>query len=165
MDCFYSWVYTCRSPHLFFQYVCIIYFWTFLRIYDTQHPQKLVGYIICFLFIRIIFSTIPSYLNSNNPNYKSLGASGSVSSIVFAYIIIFPLKVGLIIIPGLFLPGFIFGFLYLLAEHYLSKQYSNIAHDAHISGSLFGIFFIVIYDLNNLMVFIQKSCTIFKICN
>ena len=75
---------------------------------------------------------------------RSTWASGAVSAIVFAYIVIYPLReLGLILIPGLFLPGFIFGILYLFAEHYLSKkQYSNIAHDAHISGSIFGIIFI-----------------------
>jgi len=69
----------------------------------------------------------------------------------------------LILIPGLFLPGFIFGILYLLAEHYLSKkQYSNIAHDAHISGSIFGIIFINAYDYNNLMLFFQKIIYYFQ---
>ena len=104
------------------------------------------------------------FKHKNNPSYNSLGASGAVSSVVFAYIIIYPLReLGLILIPGLFLPGFIFGIFYLLAEHYLSKkQYSNIAHDAHISGSLFGVFFIVIYDFNNLLIFFQKTLFYFQ---
>ena len=94
----------------------------------------------------------------------TVGASGAVSAIVFAYIVIYPLReLGLIIIPGLFLPGFIFGILYLFAEHYLSKkQYSNIAHDAHISGSIFGIIFINAYDYNNLLLFFQKIIYYFQ---
>ena len=145
--------------HLFFNMYVLYIFGPPLEYYFITSSEIGWVYYLTFYLLGIIFSTIPSILkNSNNPNYKSLGASGSVSSIVFAYIIIFPLReLGLIIIPGLFLPGFIFGFLYLLAEHYLSKkQYSNIAHDAHISGSLFGIFFIVIYDYNNLVVFFKK---------
>ena len=43
------------------------------------------------------------------------------------------------------------------SEHYLSKkQYSNIAHDAHISGSVFGVLFIIIYDFNNLINFFRS---------
>ncbi|MAE15468.1 MAG: rhomboid family intramembrane serine protease [Crocinitomicaceae bacterium] len=151
--------------HLFFNMYVLYIFGPSLEYYFTTSSEIGWIYYITFYLLGIIFSTIPSiFKNSNNPNYRSLGASGSVSSIVFAYIIIFPLReLGLILIPGLFLPGFIFGILYLLAEHYLSKkQYSNIAHDAHISGSLFGIFFIIIYDFNNLMVFLQKIMYYFQ---
>ena len=145
--------------HLFFNMYVLYIFGPSLEYYFTTSSEIGWIYYLTFYLLGIIFSTIPSiFKHSNNPNYRSLGASGSVSSIVFAYIIIFPLReLGLILIPGLFLPGFIFGLLYLIAEHYLSKkQYSNIAHDAHISGSLFGIFFIVIYDYNNIIVFLQK---------
>ena len=71
----------------------------------------------------IIFSTLPSiFKHKNNPSYNSLGASGAVSSVVFAYIIIYPLReLGLILIPGLFLPGFIFG-IFLLTGRTLFKQ-------------------------------------------
>ena len=151
--------------HLFFNMYVLYIFGPSLEYYFTTSSEIGWIYYITFYLLGIIFSTIPSiFKHSNNPNYRSLGASGSVSSIVFAYIIIFPLReLGLILIPGLFLPGFIFGILYLLAEHYLSKkQYSNIAHDAHISGSLFGIFFIIIYDFNNLMVFLQKIMYYFQ---
>ena len=35
------------------------------------------------------------------------------------------------------------------------KKYTNIAHDAHISGSIFGILFIMFYDLNNAKYFFE----------
>ena len=97
----------------------------------------------------MIFATLPAiYKHKDNPNYLSLGASGAVSAIVFTFIIIEPLaQLGLIIIPGIYLPGFIFGILYLFAENYMAKKGgSNIAHDAHIAGAIFGLFFIAIYD-------------------
>ena len=151
--------------HLFFNMYVLYIFGPSLEYYFTTSSEIGWIYYATFYLLGIIFSTIPSiFKHSNNPNYSSLGASGAVSSIVFAYIIIFPLReLGLILIPGLFLPGFIFGILYLLAEHYLSKkQYSNIAHDAHISGSLFGILFIIFYDFNNLIVFLKKVMYYFQ---
>jgi len=96
-----------------------------------------------------VFATLPSIIkHRDNPNYLSLGASGAVSAIVFSFIIIEPLApLGLIIIPGLSIPGFIFGLLYLFAENYMIKKGgSNIAHDAHISGAIFGLLFIALYD-------------------
>lgn len=145
--------------HLFFNMYVLYIFGPALEYFFINSSEIGGFYYVGFYLLGIIFSTLPSIIkNHNNPNYRSLGASGAVSSIVFAYIIIYPLReLGLILIPGLFLPGFIFGVLYLIAEHYLSKkQYSNIAHDAHISGSLFGVFFIIIYDYNNLLIFFQK---------
>ena len=105
-----------------------------------------------------MFATIPSlYKHGNNPNYLSLGASGAVSAIVFIYIVLNPLKeLGIVLLPGIWIPGFIFGVLYILAENYMAKKkYTNIAHDAHISGSIFGILFIMFYDLNNAKYFFE----------
>ena len=151
--------------HLFFNMYVLYLFGPTLEFYFINSSELGGFYYIGFYLLGIIFSTLPSiFKHQNNPSYNSLGASGAVSSVVFAYIIIYPLReLGLILIPGLFLPGFIFGIFYLLAEHYLSKkQYSNIAHDAHISGSLFGVFFIVIYDFNNLLIFFQKTLFYFQ---
>ena len=151
--------------HLFFNMYVLYIFGPALEYFFINSSEIGGFYYVGFYLLGIIFSTLPSIIkNHNNPNYRSLGASGAVSSVVFAYIIIYPLReLGLILIPGLFLPGFIFGVLYLIAEHYLSKkQYSNIAHDAHISGSLFGVFFIIIYDYNNLFIFFQKIIFYFQ---
>ena len=165
VDSINTWIYSCRFFTSIFQYVCTIYFWSFFRILFPISSEIGWIYYISFYLLGIVFATLPSiFKHKNNPNYSSLGASGAVSAIVFAYIVIYPLReLGLIVIPGLFLPGFIFGILYLFAEHYLSKkQYSNIAHDAHISGSIFGIIFINAYDYNNLMLFFQKIIYYFQ---
>jgi membrane associated rhomboid family serine protease len=91
-----------------------------------------------------LFATlIPYARNKNNPNYLSLGASGAVSAIVFACIILGPqLKMGLLFLP-IMIPGYIFGLLYLAFEFFMDKRgNTGIAHDAHIGGAIFGILFI-----------------------
>jgi len=145
--------------HLFFNMYVLYVFGTSVEEYFEVSSN--IGYIyyISLYILGIIFSTFPSILkNHNNPSYYSLGASGAVSAVVFSYILLFPLKkLGLILLPGLYLPGFVFGLLYLLSEHYLSKkQYSNIAHDAHISGAVFGILFLIVYDFEIIIQFFQK---------
>ena len=135
--------------HLFFNMYVLYVFGSDVEEYFLESSS--IGYIyyISLYILGVIFSTFPSILkHHNNPSYHSLGASGAVSAVVFSYILLFPLKkLGLILLPGLYLPGFVFGLLYLLSEHYLSKkQYSNIAHDAHISGAVFGILFLIVYD-------------------
>jgi membrane associated rhomboid family serine protease len=91
-------------------------------------------------------SVIPTYINNkDNYHYRSLGASGAVSAVIFAGIIFFPLVgVGLFFIP-VYVAGFLFGILYLLISGWLDKKGGgNINHSAHIFGALFGIAFTIV---------------------
>ncbi len=102
-------------------------------------------YIIMYV-LALIVCLIPSFLkNKTNPNYRSLGASGAVSAVVFAYIMFNPVAgIGLIFIP-IFIPGFLFGIIYLVVSYLLDKKGgSHINHSAHIWGALFGIIFLVV---------------------
>jgi len=89
---------------------------------------------------------IPTYnRNKDNYYYKSLGASGAVSAVIFVAIFLDPLSgIGLIFIPSLSIPGFVFGILYLIGTAYLDKRGSdNINHSAHLWGALYGIVFLI----------------------
>ncbi len=100
------------------------------------------------LYISALFvCLLPTYFkHKEDYYYRSLGASGAVSAIVFAFIFLAPLReIGLIIIPGLYAPAFIFGIIYLGVTAYLSKRSnSSINHSAHLWGSLYGIVFLSI---------------------
>jgi membrane associated rhomboid family serine protease len=86
-------------------------------------------------------SVIPTY----NYHYRSLGASGAVSAVIFAGILFFPTaKLGLFFIP-IYIAGFLFGILYLFVSGWLDKRGGgNINHSAHIFGALFGVGFTII---------------------
>src|SRR6188474_32054 len=91
-------------------------------------------------------SVIPTYINNkDNYHYRSLGASGAVSAVIFAGILFFPLaKLGLFFIP-IYVAGFLFGIIYLLVSGWLGKRGGgNINHSAHIFGALFGVAFTII---------------------
>ncbi|MEI9943285.1 MAG: rhomboid family intramembrane serine protease [Chitinophagaceae bacterium] len=91
-------------------------------------------------------SIIPTYSkNKDNYHYRSLGASGAVSAVIFAGILFKPLMgMGLFFIP-VFVAGFLFGIIYLLISSWLDRKgQGNINHSAHIFGALFGIAFTII---------------------
>jgi membrane associated rhomboid family serine protease len=91
-------------------------------------------------------SVIPTYTkNKDNYHYRSLGASGAVSAVIFAGILFHPLVgIGLFFIP-VFIAGFLFGIIYLLVSGWLDKKgQGNINHSAHIFGALFGIGFTIV---------------------
>src|SRR4028119_505894 len=81
---------------------------------------------------------LPTYFkNKDNYYYKSLGASGAVSAVIFAGIFLTPLqKIGILFIP-IGIPGFIFGFIYLAITAYLDRKGGgNINHSAHLYGAV-----------------------------
>ena len=91
-------------------------------------------------------SLLPTYSkNKDNYHYRSLGASGAVSAVVFAKILLEPIRgIGLFFIP-VFLAGFLFAIIYLLVSGWLDKRGAgNINHSAHIFGALFGVGFTII---------------------
>lgn len=95
------------------------------------------------------FAALPSYKrHMYDPGYRAVGASGAVSAVLFAYILLFPLaSVGIIFLPFTGIPAWIFGLLYLAYEYYQDKRgQDNVAHDAHFYGALFGLAFITVLD-------------------
>ncbi len=100
-------------------------------------------YIILYVSALVV-CIIPTYFSHfKQYYYKSLGASGAVSAIVFAGIFLQPtMLIGFFIVPPI-IPGFIFGPIYLALTVYLSKKGGgNINHSAHIWGAVFGIVFL-----------------------
>ncbi len=93
----------------------------------------------------LCLSSLYSYeKHKNNSYYNALGASGAVSAVVYAFIILHPTaKLGLFLIPPI-IPAYIFGFIYLAVEYYLGKKgNSNIGHDAHFWGAVYGVLFTI----------------------
>ncbi len=94
----------------------------------------------------LIVCLLPTYKkNKENYYYRSLGASGAVSAVIFSFILLFPLeKLGIIFLPVM-LPGFIFGLIYLGLSYWAEQRSAdNINHSAHIWGALYGIAFLII---------------------
>jgi|SRR5689334_5193114 len=93
----------------------------------------------------LVVCLLPTYRKHRNDYYyRSLGASGAVSAVVFCFILLFPLqKLGLIFFPVM-IPGFIFGALYLVVSSVLERRSrDNINHSAHIWGALYGVVFLI----------------------
>ena len=89
----------------------------------------------------------------NNYNYCSVGASGAVAAVLFAYVFFLPWNKLLImgIIP---VPGIIFAFIYLIYSMYMSKRGGdNINHDAHFYGAAFGFLYPLLIDPSLARVF------------
>jgi len=105
-------------------------------------------YILYYLLLYIgalLLSVIPAFgKHKNDVFYSSVGASGAVSAVLFASILISPAqKIYLFFIP-VGIPAIIFGVLYLAYEFWMSRRAKdNIGHDAHLWGAIYGLIFTI----------------------
>jgi membrane associated rhomboid family serine protease len=90
---------------------------------------------------------IPTYSrHKDDYNYRSLGASGAVSAVIFAGIFLSPLQRLYVFFIPIGIPGFIFGFIYLAITAYLDRKGAGgINHSAHLFGALAGIGLLIVF--------------------
>lgn len=133
--------------HLFFNMYAFYLFGGILeKVFILLFPGQGKLFFVLLYFLSLIASVIPDYFkHKNNQYYRSLGASGAVSAVVFAYIMVDPMQgIGLLFIP-IYIPGFLFGILFLIISYFLGKKGgSSINHGAHIWGALFGVVFMIV---------------------
>ena len=109
--------------------------------------EKPGRYIYLLMYVSaLIISLLPTYFkNRNNYQYRSLGASGAVSAVIFAGLMLAPeTEVYIFFIP-IPIPGFIFAPLYLIISALLERKGGdNINHSAHIWGAIYGLVFVIV---------------------
>lgn len=98
----------------------------------------------------LIVAGIPSIIKfRKDPTYATLGASGAVGSVLFAFIFLFPMEDIMLLLIPVPIPAFVFAILYLIYSMYASKQErGRINHEAHAMGALWGILYLVLFVPN-----------------
>ncbi len=117
----------------------IIYYFTILF-------GNLANLYFLFLYIpALAISVIPSFLkHKNNVFYNAVGASGAVSAIVYASIILSPTSSLYLFLIPFPIPAWLFGIVYLVYTIIMDKRgNSNIGHSAHLWGSIYGLVFML----------------------
>jgi len=123
------------TMHLIFNMFTLFFFGRNLELAFSQYGLGgNVSYLLLY-FLGLIVSDIPSYIkHQNDYSYRSLGASGAVSAVVFATIIFDPW--GRIYLYGaLGISAAVYAVLYIVYCVYMGKRGTdNINHDAHLWG-------------------------------
>jgi membrane associated rhomboid family serine protease len=104
---------------------------------------------VALYFIGLVVSSLGTvFKQKNNPDYASLGASGAILSVLFAYIVYRPLdKIYLYFAIGI--PAVLFAFGYLAYSWWASgHSRDRVNHDAHLDGALTGLIFVGVTDFN-----------------
>ncbi len=87
------------------------------------------------------------YVHRNHSDYSAIGASGAVSGLIFASIVLFPgMEIGFILLP-IQIPGWLFGIAYVAYSIYgIKSQRDNIGHEAHLGGGVIGLIIAILLN-------------------
>lgn len=99
-----------------------------------------------FYLSALVVSIVPSYIQyRHDASYRSLGASGAVSAVLFVYILLAPWStLYLFVIP---VPAILFAVAYVAYSIYAGHRgQDNINHHAHLWGAGYGIVFALLME-------------------
>lgn len=140
--------------HLIFNMITLFFFGGAMERQYTQYLGPL-GFAV-FYAGGLLVSILPTFLdNRNNPHYRSLGASGAVSAVLFAFILIQPWAT--IYVYFFPVPAIVFAVLYVAYSVYMDQRSTeNVNHSAHLWGAAYGVAFTAIMEPRLLSLFLSS---------
>lgn len=142
--------------HLAFNMITL---YSFGRLMEAFFGQRLggLGYPLFYLSALVV-SILPSYLkHRRDAGYRSLGASGAVSAVLFGFILLQP-NAGLYLffIP-IAVPAWLFALLYVGYSMWMDRRGGdNINHSAHLWGAAYGVLVVALLEPGFLLSFTDR---------
>ena len=149
-----SWMHLIINMYVLLQFGEIIEY----RFVDLFGNMGRIIYVLFYL-TAIVIADIPTYLkHKDNPSFSSIGASGAVSAVVFAFIMYYPLQgLTFIFFPFFAIPAIILGIGYLIYSSWASeKGRDNLDHLAHFTGAVYGVLFAIVSNPSILQSFADQ---------
>ncbi len=127
------------GQHLLFNMITLFFFGRAIESFFTGYIGP-VGFALFYLG-GIVAAILPSYWqHMRDAQYRSLGASGAVSAVLFAYILMAPWStIYVFFFP---IPAIAYAVLYTAYSFYAAgRAADNINHSAHLWGAGYGVIF------------------------
>ncbi len=140
--------------HLAFNMITLYFFGGLMEQFYAQYVGE-AGYLL-FYVGGLVVSCVPSWLRHRDDSlYRSLGASGAVSAVLFAFILLQPWSTILVFfIP---VPAIVYAVLYLGYTIYMDRQRADrINHNAHLWGAVYGVLVTLAIEPRVLAVFLHR---------
>ena len=132
--------------HLLFNMITLYSFGSTMERYFADRITS-VGYLLFYLSA-VVVAILPTYMrHKHDAHYRSLGASGAVSAVLFAFILLDPWAGIYVFLIPVAIPAFLFAGLYLGYTIWMDKRGGdNVNHSAHLWGALYGVGFTLLLN-------------------
>ena len=122
------------TMHLFFNMLTLYFFAPIVVKYLAD-----LNFVIIYLISLVLGSLLSLYFHKDEYHYSAVGASGAVTGVLYAAILLEPgMSLYMFFIP-IPIPAYVFGIGYLLYSIYgMKNRVGNIGHDAHFGGAIGG---------------------------
>jgi len=122
------------TTHLLFNMVTLYFFASYVIA-----PLGTFNFIVIYIASLVFGNLLSLYLHKEEYWYSAIGASGAVTGVLYAAILLQPgMSLYMFFIP-IPIPGYVFGIGYLLYSIYgMKNRIGNIGHDAHFGGAVGG---------------------------
>ncbi len=104
-----------------------------------------ISFLLIYLISLLLGNLLSYYFHKDEYQYNAVGASGAVSGVIYAAILLYPdMSLYMFFIP-IPIPAYVFGIGYMLYSIYgMKNRIGNIGHDAHFGGAVGGYIFTLI---------------------
>ncbi len=144
-----------NGSHLLFNMVTLYFFG---RTMENVINARIGPYGFAFFYtLGLIVSILPTYFqHRDDPNYRSLGASGAVSAVLFAYILFQPWAM-IYVFFAIPIPAILYAVLYVGYTIWANRRgRDSINHSAHLWGAAYGVAFVLVMKPEVLGLFADR---------
>lgn len=140
--------------HLLFNLITLFFFG---RAIEPVFVERIgmPGFLLFYLSA-VVVAILPTYLrHRHDSQYRSLGASGAVSAVLFSYILFAPWS--LIFVFFIPVPAIVYAVAYIGYSIWMDHRGSdNVNHSAHLWGAAYGMLFTLAMEPRAGALFVQR---------
>jgi len=142
------------GQHLLFNMITLFFFG---RAIEPVFVDR-IGYLgyAAFYVSAIVMAIMPTYFrHQKDAGYRSLGASGAVSAVLFSFILFAPWN--LIFVFFIPVPAIVYAALYIGYSIWMDRRGGdNVNHSAHLWGAAYGVLFTVLMEPRVATTFVAR---------
>lgn len=142
------------GQHLLFNMITLFFFG---RAIEPVFVDRIgVAGFVAFYLSAIVMAIMPTYFrHQKDAGYRSLGASGAVSAVLFSFILFAPWN--LIFVFFIPVPAIVYAVLYIGYSIWMDRRGGdNVNHSAHLWGAAYGMMFTVLMEPRVAQTFLAR---------